>query len=191
MLAKFGKADFAKLLELTADTDPVKTVIALFNEPETMQGKLVALTGTARRAVFAAEDALSRFTQRLEQLERLSAETLDVQLNRQQQLAAARISENQALAEYNIALEQLERAKGTLLRYNNIILQEEKGPMFARTLHLPWIKPKPAAAPQAEEEDDDSDEEIPDPRPYSLGADLIKKALARKRAPRSRREGTP
>jgi outer membrane protein TolC len=103
----------------------------------------------ARRAVFAARDALDRFTTRMKEIERLSAETLELELTRQLTLAEAATVENRALAEYNIALEQLERAKGTLLRYNNVVLQEEKGPMFAKTLHLPWVKQKPAPTPKS------------------------------------------
>jgi len=38
----------------------------------------------------------------------------------------------EAAISYNVALEALEKAKGTLLRYNNVVMKEEKGPMFLK-----------------------------------------------------------
>jgi hypothetical protein len=39
-------------------------------------------------------------------------------------LASAELEEDRATNSYNMAIEQLEKAKGTLLRYNNVILEE-------------------------------------------------------------------
>lgn len=49
---------------------------------------------------------------------------LDLELNAQARLAADRQNLLQALVDYNLAITNLERAKGTLLRYNNILLEE-------------------------------------------------------------------
>ena len=57
--------------------------------------------------------------------EPLRPEFVQLKLDTQQRYAEAMHSEAQAIAGYNIALAQLERAKGTLLRYNNVLLQEE------------------------------------------------------------------
>lgn len=50
LLATMKKADFNALIEQTNQKQPY-SVVPLFNEPETMRGAIVALDGTARRAV--------------------------------------------------------------------------------------------------------------------------------------------
>ena len=55
-------------------------------------------------------------------------------LNLQEQLGSAQRAEVTAIVNYNIAIVALERAKGTLLRYNNVTLQEEKADSG---LHVP------------------------------------------------------
>lgn len=55
--------------------------------------------------------------------ERLSPEYLDVQLNAQATLADARRGLLAAMVEYRIALIDLERAKDTLLQYNNVTIE--------------------------------------------------------------------
>jgi hypothetical protein len=57
LLATMKRADFANLTALTATKEPV-SVVPLFNAPETMHGKLVALEGVARRAVEVKVDEL-------------------------------------------------------------------------------------------------------------------------------------
>ena len=86
----------------------------------------------ARRARFASEDALDAIEQRERRDEPLTFNFVQLKLDRQLQLAVDRQNELQAMVEYNIALANLERAKGTLLRYNNVAIREEKGPMFAK-----------------------------------------------------------
>ena len=54
----------------------------------------------------------------------LRPDFIERKLQRQQELANAEQAEAEAAAQYNIALSTLERRKGTLLRYNNVILDE-------------------------------------------------------------------
>jgi outer membrane protein len=78
-----------------------------------------------RRSRYAAEDALTRINTRERSGEPLTPEFVQTKLQLQDSLASSLENEAQAIANYNIALSALERAKGTLLRYNNVILQEE------------------------------------------------------------------
>lgn len=79
-----------------------------------------------RRAVFLAGDSLRAIQQRREADVPLTPEFVQLELDRQQTLANARADEAQAISAYNTAIAQLERAKGTLLRYNNILMQERQ-----------------------------------------------------------------
>jgi outer membrane protein TolC len=81
-----------------------------------------------RQAVFAAEDALAANQAREESNQILTPEFLQLKLERQGDLAQARIQYDAAIASYNTALAVLERYKGTLLRYDNIVLQEDRWP---------------------------------------------------------------
>ncbi len=83
-------------------------------------------TVAARQAVFAQEDSLRAIEQREAADEPLTPEFVQLKLDRQQALAEARRAEINAVANYNFAIASLERAKGTLLRYNNILLEEER-----------------------------------------------------------------
>jgi len=78
-----------------------------------------------RRARYAAEDALTRINTREKSGEPLTPEFVQTKLQLQESLAETLQSEAEAVANYNIAIAALERAKGTLLRYNNVVLQEE------------------------------------------------------------------
>jgi outer membrane protein TolC len=49
-----------------------------------------------------------------------TVERLDIELNRQESLAAAEREENEALTEYNIAIAELFQAMGTTLERNNV-----------------------------------------------------------------------
>ncbi len=79
-----------------------------------------------RRAVFLAADSLRAIQQRREADEALTPTFVQLELDSQQTLANARAEEAQAIASYNVAISRLERAKGTLLRYNNIVMQEQQ-----------------------------------------------------------------
>jgi outer membrane protein len=80
---------------------------------------------SSRRSRFAAEDALTRINTRERSGEPLTPEFVQTKLQLQDTLAQSLQSEAEAIANYNIALAQLEKAKGTLLRYNNVVLEEE------------------------------------------------------------------
>ncbi len=73
-------------------------------------------------AVQAAEENLAAIVARRT---RLSPEYLEVRLNAQETLANARRGLLNALVKYNIAVVQLERAKDTLLQYDNVEIQAQ------------------------------------------------------------------
>jgi len=79
-----------------------------------------------RQSRMAAETALQDEVQRQEEgTVALTPENVQLRLTLADELVQHQEAENQAVANYNIALERLERAKGTLLKYNNVILQEQ------------------------------------------------------------------
>ena len=84
---------------------------------------------TAHQAIYpalGATEASERNVQATkERAERKSPSELQTELSGQEQLAAARRTLLEALIAYNIAIADLERAKGTLLPYNNVNLAEE------------------------------------------------------------------
>jgi outer membrane protein TolC len=90
-------------------------------EVETQWQSIVA----TRRAVFANEDALLAIKQREEAQEPLTPEFVNRKLDQQDRLAAARRAAATAIASYNFSISQLEQSKGTLLRYNNVVLEED------------------------------------------------------------------
>ncbi len=57
--------------------------------------------------------------------ERKDINTLTTELNARQSLAAARRAMLGAVVEYNIAIVDLEKAKGTLLQYHNVVIPED------------------------------------------------------------------
>ncbi len=91
-------------------------------EVQTTWDEMVA----TRQARFAAADSLAAVEQREAGGESLSPTFVQLKLQQQEQLADAARTENQAIANYNIAISSLERSKGTLLRYNNVIMEEDK-----------------------------------------------------------------
>jgi outer membrane protein TolC len=82
----------------------------------------------SRKARYAAEKSLAGIESREAAGEPLTPEFVNLKLQEQERLAQAFRDENEAAAQYNISIEQLERSKGTLLKYNNVILQEEDMP---------------------------------------------------------------
>jgi uncharacterized protein YhdP len=76
--------------------------------------------GPSLRAARASRDQLQATKARQE---RLDPPSLQVELDAHEALAASRDALLQVLANYNIALSNVERAKGTLLRYNNIVIR--------------------------------------------------------------------
>lgn len=81
-----------------------------------------------REAVLRSRDALDVVQILEENNEPLTPDFVNRKLQRQTDLAGAQTAEATALAAYNSALANLELAKGTLLRYNNVILREEDLP---------------------------------------------------------------
>ena len=80
----------------------------------------------ARQARFRQEDVLTGFEQRRASgVQVLDPQFVQLELDQQERLAEAQRVEAQSLANYNIALAKLEKAKGTILRYNNIIMQQD------------------------------------------------------------------
>jgi hypothetical protein len=79
-----------------------------------------------RRATFAQADSLLALTQREDGGEPLTPTFVQLKLDTQGDLAQARHDESTAIANYNTALAALEFAKGTILRYNNVVLEEDK-----------------------------------------------------------------
>lgn len=77
-----------------------------------------------RDARFAATDAVERIIRGEILGDRLTPEASDRKLRFLAALAQSRSAEQQAIADYNQSLAQYERAKGTLLRYNNILMAE-------------------------------------------------------------------
>jgi outer membrane protein TolC len=92
----------------------------------------------ARNARFAAEDALSAIELRERAGTPLTPEFLQLKLDFQQTVSEAERTEAQDIARYNVALSAIEKAKGTLLRYNNIQMKEEPGPMFTKYWARMW-----------------------------------------------------
>ncbi|MEM7809773.1 MAG: TolC family protein, partial [Planctomycetota bacterium] len=76
-----------------------------------------------RNAVDAAAEAVRVIEAQGEQVQ-LTPQFSDLVLRTLDDLSAARSAEEQALAEYNAAIATYERSKGTLLRYNNIVLDD-------------------------------------------------------------------
>ncbi|MDB5331657.1 MAG: putative efflux system outer membrane protein [Phycisphaerales bacterium] len=79
-----------------------------------------------RRARFATADELAALEDRRANGEPLTPTFVQLELDSQERLAEARRQESLAIASYNVAIARLERAKGTLLRYNNVIMDEER-----------------------------------------------------------------
>jgi outer membrane protein TolC len=85
-----------------------------------------------RQARFAAADSLSAIEQREAGGEALTPTFVQLKLQQQEQLSDAARQESQAVANYNTAIVNLEFAKGTLLRYNNVMLEEENSQLAKR-----------------------------------------------------------
>jgi outer membrane protein TolC len=80
---------------------------------------------SSRRERFAAQAALDGVKARVRAGEPLTPEFVQLQLQFQDTLAQAWQNEASSVANYNIALSQLEKSKGTILKYDNVVLQED------------------------------------------------------------------
>ncbi len=59
----------------------------------------------------------------------INSETVQTRLDYQERLAAAEQAEHQAMYDYSFAIATLEKAKGTILRYNNVMMEEQQMPL--------------------------------------------------------------
>jgi outer membrane protein TolC len=82
--------------------------------------------GARRQARFAQADELSAYADRQANGEPLTPTFVQLVLDAQERLADAQREEALAIASYEVAIARLERAKGTLLRYNNVVLAEDQ-----------------------------------------------------------------
>jgi outer membrane protein TolC len=95
-------------------------------EVQTSWDEMVA----TRQARFAQADALLALQQREDNGEALTPTFVQLKLDTQANLANAQRAESTALTNYNLSIVNLERTKGTLLRYNNILM-DEATPQYA------------------------------------------------------------
>jgi outer membrane protein TolC len=86
------------------------------------------LMAATRMSRFAAADSLLAIQQRQDAGEALTPTFVQLKLDTQERLANSQTQEVDAISNYNIAIARLEQAKGTLLRYNNIVMEEESLP---------------------------------------------------------------
>ncbi len=93
-------------------------------EVETTWTEVVRTT----QAEYAAADALRSVQIREDAGEALTPEFVDLKLRQQEILAQSSRDRAAAQSNYNVSLSQLERAKGTLLKYNNVLLTEAAMP---------------------------------------------------------------
>lgn len=84
------------------------------------------LIGSRRAARFLAGDELEALQQQQDAGEKLTPTFVQLKLDAQDRLAQAQRDEATAISQYNIAISHLERSKGTLLRYNNVVMAEER-----------------------------------------------------------------
>jgi outer membrane protein TolC len=85
-----------------------------------------------RQARIAAEEELRRLeTDEKNRLDATGPGFINTKLDAQARLSDQTRREVVAIVNYNIAISALERAKGTLLRYDNVVLEEEPKPYFA------------------------------------------------------------
>ncbi len=111
-----------------------QTVLAL---QQTMDSVVVEVNNEIRRIMFryrqlppslVAVRAASRNLRALQaRTQRINPSFLETELANIEQLANARRQLLQVLIDYNIGLVQLENAKGTLLEYNNVVLDDGLG----------------------------------------------------------------
>lgn len=101
------------------------------------------LMRAARQSRFAADDALGAIQDReLADPNAYTAEFVNRKLQAQADLATQELAEIEATANYQTAIAQLERAKGTLLKYNNVLMKEESLPFAYRPIpHEPKLPP--------------------------------------------------
>jgi outer membrane protein TolC len=101
-----------------------------------------ALIVSSRESRFAAQDALDALQERENNGDPLTPDFVNRKLDAQARLAEQQQSEAEAIANYQTAIAQLERAKGTLLRYNNVQIAEQKLPFAYKDSYYDFTRPK-------------------------------------------------
>ena len=95
--------------------------------------------GRRRLARLAAADTLNKLQQQEEAgATPLTPEFVQLRLDQQDRLATAEEAESQALFDYNFAIATLEKNKGTILRYNNVMLEQKQLPFDMSTVRSPY-----------------------------------------------------
>ncbi len=78
-----------------------------------------------RLARIAQTESLKAIVDRRERMGEYSPTSVQLELDSQERLAQTARAEVASLANYNTAISKLEKAKGTLLRYNNVVIEEQ------------------------------------------------------------------
>ena len=104
-----------------------------------------------RQAVLANADALDAIKLREQNSEPLTYSFVQLKLDTQARMADAARAEAEAMSRYCVAIATLERAKGTLLRYDNVIMEEDRLTVLTRAKMMENLPQpiKPATAPAA------------------------------------------
>jgi outer membrane protein TolC len=83
----------------------------------------------SRKATLASRELVQREQKQWDAGDQaITSELIFVLLQDQQLLASAEQAEHQALNDYNYAIANLEKAKGTILRYNNVMMEQDLMP---------------------------------------------------------------
>lgn len=91
-----------------------------------------------RKWRLAAQESLRRLEiDEKNKPEGMSPSFIQTKLDAQDRYAEAQRQEINAIATYNVSLSALEQAKGTLLRYDNVTLEEDPQPTVPLTWHAP------------------------------------------------------
>ena len=107
------------------------------------------------KRLYAAHNSVLGYEKLLETLDKqvksgvqpLTFEFVFNLLQDQEQLAGQERAEHLAQNDYNYAIAQLEAAKGTILRYDNVIMEQEQLPFDASLAGTPDPKPTPPGYP--------------------------------------------
>ena len=90
-----------------------------------------------QQARLASTRQLSLIQKQQDLGEPITPSFIQVKLQNQEELANNSREEVAALADYNISIQRLERAKGTLLKYNNVQLKEDPSQTYLRRA---WVE---------------------------------------------------
>lgn len=90
-----------------------------------------------QQARLASTRQLSLLQKQQDLGEAITPSFVQIKLQAQEELANNAREEVSAIANYNIAIQRLERAKGTLLRYNNVVMKEDPAQTY---LKRAWVE---------------------------------------------------